>query len=105
MRKCPFCAEQIPDTVTRCPYCESDLTGSPPAGEQPAAAPNSPDPSPVTGWATGGSTEPASGWATGQPSAPPPGQPSAPRAVGEGAIAFSHSGTTYILGWGSTFFG
>jgi hypothetical protein len=25
--------------------------------------------------------------------------------VGEGALAFSHSGTTYLLGWGATFFG
>src|SRR5207248_5735753 len=68
-----------PDDALRCPYCQSELSA-------PAAAP-----------------------ATASASAPPPASVPAPqpaqRVVGEGALAFSHSGTTYLLGWGTAFFG
>jgi hypothetical protein len=71
VRKCPYCAEQVPDDVVRCPYCDSDLSAHP---------------------ATVGSAGPAEGSSTG-------------RVVGDGALRFSHSGTTYLLGWGASFFG
>jgi hypothetical protein len=80
VKTCPFCAEQIPDDATRCPYCDSDLTATsqPVATSQPAPA----GPQPMVGERVG----------------PQP-------VVGQGAIAFSHSGTTYLLGWGPSFFG
>jgi hypothetical protein len=49
-------------------------------------------------------TEPA-GAAPVTASATAPASHPARRVVGEGALAFSHSGTTYLLGWGTTFFG
>lgn len=66
MRKCPYCAEQIPDDVGRCPFCASDLSVRPPAVAA-VAVPR--------------------------------------RAVGEGALEFSHSGRRYLLGYGEAFFG
>lgn len=39
MRKCPYCAEQIPDDVARCPLCDSDLSAPPPPGASVTAVP------------------------------------------------------------------
>jgi len=68
-KRCPFCAEQIPEDSVRCPFCQTDLSAVP------SDAP--------------------------LPPAPVPTQ----RAVGEGALQFSHSGSRYLLGYGPTFFG
>lgn len=81
MKRCSYCAEQIPEDARRCPYCDSDLSATPAA----AASESAPE------WraSAAGSEAPAA----------------SRQIVGEGAIGFSHSGTTYILGWGATFFG
>ena len=49
-------------------------------------------------------SQPAAASSPPATSSPPAAQP-AQRVVGEGALAFSHSGTTYLLGWGTTVFG
>lgn len=73
MRKCPYCAEEIPGDAVRCPYCSSDLTAPTPAAE------------------TEGSQAAASTSQGG--------------VLGEGAEQFSHSGSRYVLGYGTDFFG
>jgi hypothetical protein len=93
MKKCPYCAEQIEDDVTRCPYCGSDVTVDP----QPAMGPLPPEGGRATPPATEGPSTAAGPPVTG----PEPGA----QRVGEGALRFSHSGERYILGYGAGFFG
>jgi hypothetical protein len=78
MRACPYCAEQIPDETVICPYCKSDVR----------VPPGSAEPSPEAPRAT---------------TIPP--DPSEQPEIGEGALRFSHSGSRYLLGFGTNYFG
>src|SRR5262245_55618296 len=74
----------------------SPSEGSPESSEEPAA--------PVAEQASwGGGPAPADLGAP--PPAPHTQQPAPGARVGEGAVAFSHSGERYVLGWGEDFFG
>src|SRR5437773_2900568 len=84
MKTCPYCAQQVDDQATRCPYCRNDL-GQPAAQAAPPAGPPPP--------------------AADPPPPPPPVAPGPPAVVGEGALRFSHSGERYLLGYGEDFFG
>ena len=92
VKVCPYCAEDIDEQATQCPYCRSNLTvpvprpGEPLASEAPPHLPVHRPPAAPT---------------------PPASSPlaSAIRTVGEGAVRFSHSGERYILGYGTDFFG
>ncbi len=96
MRRCPYCAEDIPDDATRCPHCQSDLTTGPGAqpgqagGYTPTVAAPAPGP-------TGCGTQPAGASAAG-----------AGYSGGGGdarPVQFSHTGQRYLLGFGTDYFG
>lgn len=88
MRRCPHCGAENPDPAATCLRCGLDLPLEPPAP--------SGDPAPTAG---------------GVPAAPPAPAPPGPEAgvapgpPGAGALAFSHSGDRFVLGYGADFFG
>ena len=106
MKTCSYCGQETSDDATFCPHCGTAFASAPAAPADPAAE-SSTDPSTAEtftpGAVTSGQSEepgPASVFEDAAEAAPSDG----PR-VGEGALRFSHSGETYILGYAADFFG
>ena len=123
MKTCTYCGQESPEEATRCVHCGTEFASSqdqptdapaPMSPPEPEATPPAPTGSAAGGWGwpspprddePPASTEPPPPSEPPPAAEPPPAETSTPARVGEGALRFSHSGETYILGYGADFFG
>jgi hypothetical protein len=96
MRRCPYCAEDIDDDVTRCPHCGSNLATAPGGAVDGGIGSADTPPPTVVSPTPAGVPPPGVGSAPqGSPWQAPPAQP----------VQFSHTGQRFLLGYDATDFG